>query len=98
MTTELKICAETIVSRVEDAMAAPLDDDLVLFDVPNGKFYGLDNIATRVWELVEQPVPVRQVCAQLMAEFDVDEQTCESDTLELMETLCDAKLITAVAA
>ncbi|MCA9051324.1 MAG: PqqD family protein [Planctomycetaceae bacterium] len=98
MTSAKSIDATTILHRAADALAAPVDNDLVLLHIPNGTFYGFDDISRRVWELLETPCSLGQVCDQLMQEFEVDRETCERDTLELAGTLIEAGLLEDAAA
>jgi hypothetical protein len=70
-----------------------LDDEVVMLDVAAGCYYGLDAVGSRVWELLEQPRQVREVCLVLVREFDVSLDVCERDVLALVERLLAAGLV-----
>ena len=44
-------------------------------------------VGSRVWNLLEKPVQVEEICTILMAEFDVDADTCRSQVIDLLTAL-----------
>jgi hypothetical protein len=64
-----------------------MDGEIVMMSVENGEYYGLDEIGSRIWELIEAPVSVDQLINSLMTEFDVNHEECLNDTLEFLEDL-----------
>ena len=74
--------------RRDDRLCAErLDDELVMLDEIRGKYLNLNPVAARIWELLETPTSPGELCAVLMAEFDVTERVCRSHTLEFLEDL-----------
>lgn len=82
------------VVRNSTAATAEVDGQLVALDVTKGTCYGLNRVATRIWQLIEQPTTVGQVVASLLGEYDVEPALCEAQTLELFDDLLAAGLIT----
>lgn len=70
-----------------------LDGELVMMSVENGEYYGLDEIGSRIWELMEKPIVIEKLISFLTLEFEVERQECENDTLEFLEDLFSRKLI-----
>lgn len=62
------------------------------------KYYGLDPLSTRIWQLLVQAQPLKNVCRQLGDEFEVEAKECERDVLEFVQKLVAAKLVEPVAA
>ncbi|MGO8833961.1 MAG: PqqD family protein, partial [Roseiarcus sp.] len=54
--------------------------------------------ASRIWELLETPKTVAQLCAQLCEEFEVDEPTCEAEVLKFTGDLVDNGMVHEAAA
>jgi hypothetical protein len=64
-------------------LSASLGSEAVaLLDASRETYYGLEGPATRIWELLETPMTVDQICATLVAEYDVEPSVCERDTRE----------------
>lgn len=66
--------------RRADAPAAPLGDRLLVLDVPRARFVGLNAVAARVWALLETPRSADDLVARLLAEYEVDADTCRAET------------------
>ncbi len=45
------------------------------------------------WAMLERPMTVAQLCAQLATEFEVDEATCAADVSALIDELKSSRLV-----
>lgn len=81
------------ITRSEEAVSAEVDGTAVMMSITSGKYFGLDEIATRIWELLEEPKQFGELCALLQEEYDVDEETCKSDLTELISELEEENLV-----
>ena len=84
---------ETVIARRDGPLTAAVDDDLVMFDAERGEYFGLDRVGRRIWELLETPRSVGELCTTLMAEFEVTAETCRADVGTFIERLHDAELV-----
>jgi len=84
------ISPDAVVVRAGDLVAAPIGSDLAMMDLDSGSYFVLDSIGAAIWEQLEQPVRVRDLCTRLRERFDVSESRCEADVLQYLEKL-DAK-------
>lgn len=91
-----RIGASTCVTRSEEPVTAEVDGTVVMMSLGRGKYFGLDAIGTRVWELIEQPVSIRRICETLSIEYEVDAVTCERDVIELLEEMIGEDLVQVV--
>lgn len=55
--------------------------------VKDGIAYGLNPVGRRIWELIQQPITIRQVRDILLQEYDVEPERCTQELLELLEEL-----------
>jgi hypothetical protein len=74
-------------------MTAVVDGETVMFSADQGSYFGLDEVGTRVWELLEEPRSIDDVCATLLEEYDVEADTCRRDVAAVVEQLRDAQLV-----
>jgi PqqD family protein of HPr-rel-A system len=79
--------------RSEQTLAAVVDDDTVMFSPEQGVYFGLDPVGGRVWELLERPHTLDELCAILRDEYDVDAETCRTDVAALIAELREAGLV-----
>ena len=72
--------------------------EMVGLHIDHGTCYGFNATATRVWQLLEEPRTINDLCALLMAEHDVDEAECRADLPAMIEMLVAEKLVALSAA
>ncbi|MBI3890982.1 MAG: PqqD family protein [Candidatus Wallbacteria bacterium] len=87
----------TRVVRAEEMMSAPIDNEIVILNLPRDNYVGLDEIARRIWELLEQPLPVEELCARLAAEYEGPTEQIEADVLGFLSELEKEGLLRVVA-
>ena len=76
-----------------DVLASEFDDELVLLDLRDGVYYGLEHVGARVWALVQQPIAVRAIGEAIVTEYDVDPARCAHDLHALLTELAAKGLV-----
>jgi hypothetical protein len=89
--------ADTIV-QVPDLMISDLDGDTVMMSLERSAYFGLDSIGSHIWQLVAQPITISALCTQLVAQYAVDEATCQQDVFNFLQQLLSEGLIRKVEA
>jgi hypothetical protein len=72
-------------SRNEQIIDGELDDNQVMMHLDKGKYFGLDAIGKRIWELVEEPKTSQEIISILLEEFEVSLKQCTLDVEEFLE-------------
>ncbi|HEX7809715.1 MAG TPA: PqqD family peptide modification chaperone [Thermoanaerobaculia bacterium] len=80
-----------VVSR--EQMASDIGGETVILGLTVGRYYGLDAVGARIWQLIQSPAVVSDVTRTLVAEYDVDAARCESDVLRLLDSMAAAGLV-----
>ncbi|WP_191621160.1 PqqD family protein [Marinihelvus fidelis] len=70
-------------------------DELVILDLAEGEYYGLDPVGARFWALLETGVTVAEALDSLFDVFDVGRQQLEADIARLLEDLTAKALLLA---
>lgn len=73
--------------RKQDVIEADVDDDKVMMDAASGKYFGLDPIACRIWELMGEDTTINDIANKLVGEYDVEKQLCIKETSTFIESL-----------
>ncbi|MBV8781689.1 MAG: PqqD family protein [Phycisphaerae bacterium] len=60
-----------------------MGEEMAVLDLRSGVYFGLNPVAARVWELVQQGKSVGAIRNTLMNEFDVDADRLQEDLREL---------------
>jgi hypothetical protein len=77
----------------KDVLVQPLGDEAVLLNLNNDHYYGLDNVGTRMWELLAEHGDPEAVIRQMLLEYDADEPALRRDLAALIDKLEQAGLI-----
>ena len=56
----------------------------------------MNEVGSRIWELIEGNTPIVNIIETLTNEYDVDEETCENTVMEFLGRLKNADLIKVV--
>jgi hypothetical protein len=83
----------SVVSRGHNMICTEVDDVVVILDIESGKFFQLNRTASQVWNLLEQPIPMPDLCARLEQDFAVNSQTCAEDVSAFITELAGSGLI-----
>lgn len=70
-----------------------LDDAYLAIDSARGFCYSLNATAGRAWELMEQPITLAKLCAQMQSEFAVEEESCRTEISVIVTQLRAAGLV-----
>lgn len=84
---------DPLISRNGSLMEADVDGEMVALHVESGTCFGFNGTAYRIWQLVEQPIRLSQLCAQLSDEYDVSPEACRADVLPLLADLDKSGLV-----
>jgi|GEM_PF-1120513 len=85
----------TVLSRRDDIIASDLSEtEAVMLNIDKGFYYGVEDVAKFIWDALDQPISVAEICDRVMAYFvDVERATCEEDALTYAQELLDEGLL-----
>jgi len=77
----------------QDLISNEIEGELVMMNLKSGKYFGLNLISTRIWELIEKPVSLQQLVSQMSDEYKVTQEKCEEEVSEFILQLKDLKMV-----
>ena len=86
----------TLAARVRpstEVLAQEVGGEAVLLDLAGERYFGLDPIGTRIWQLLADAPSLQQVHATLCGEFDAPAERIQADLLALVQELAVAGLV-----
>jgi len=92
------VTLETIVIRGKGVLGADVGDEAVLMSVENEQYYALTATSRAIWEWLEKPVRVCDLCAALAQAYQAPLETVKTDTLAFLSYLEAQKMIESRAA
>jgi hypothetical protein len=77
----------------QSLVAAKIDNEMVLLDLETGVYFGLDEIGTRIWDLVCAGESVDEIVDHLGEEYDAEPGVLRADLIELLGAMQTKGLI-----
>jgi hypothetical protein len=93
MTVELR----TVVVRTPGLLTAPVDDEIVILNPDRDNYVGLDAVGRAVWDLIEQPLEVAELCRKLSQDFDATPDQIAADVLPFLTEMTDEGIARVIA-
>jgi hypothetical protein len=79
---------------VKEVLFQPIAEGAVVLHMQTEVYYSLDDVGTRIWQLLEAHQDVNTVIEHLLAIYDVDEAVLRQDLADLIAKLHADGLIT----
>ena len=89
----MRISAETTLQRSKSIISSEIDGETVMMDNAFSNYYGLKEIGTHIWRLLENELSVGDICEILTNEYDVSYEQCLEDILPFLEALHGQQMI-----
>ena len=86
----------TILQRSEEILFTELESDVVMMDVREGNYYGLEGPAARIWELLDVPKSIDEICNALVLEYEIEVAECRADVIAFAQQLQERNVIAAI--
>lgn len=78
---------------VEDVLIQQLEDEAVLLNLDNEAYYGLDDVGTRIFVVLQASNSIESAYQQLLNEYDVEPEILKKDLHDFIEKLLAQGLI-----
>lgn len=76
----LTITPESIFQRNEaDFLSTEVDDETVLMHIHDSGYLGLNNVATVIWQQLDQAKSFKAIIEALLERFEVEAAQCEAE-------------------
>ena len=77
----------------DDVLISNLQDESVILNLDSERYFGLDNVGTRMLTVLNTSDSIEAAYESLAEEYDVDRQVLRQDMLSLIENLLQMGLI-----
>ena len=81
------------VSPSPEVLFQEVGGEAVLLDLASESYFGLDDVGTRIWQLLQDGGDLRGVHQRMLDEYDVEPARLEADLLQHLAELADAGLV-----
>jgi len=81
------LAAATLLRKTDAQVSTDLQGETIILQLESGNYFSLNEVGVVVWRELDQPRTVAQLCAKVLAEYEVDEAECARDVGALIERL-----------
>ena len=86
------------VRALDGVLMREVGGEAVILNLNSERYYGLDDVGTRMWVLLNQSASIQAAYQTLLAEYDVSPEQLSSDLITLIEGLLSNGLVALSAA
>lgn len=84
----------SVVARSESVMSADLDELVVLLNIETGDYYDMNPVGSDMWNMLEQPSTMGDICAQMTESFDIEPDKCRQDVANFLSEMSKIGAVT----
>jgi len=81
-----------------DVISQEVSGETVLLDLESENYFGLDEVGTRIWQLIKESGDLQVIYRTLLEEYEVEEERLQADLEVLLGEIAELGLITLQAA
>ena len=90
---KLKEAGMTKFTRNIKTISGRLHDEMVMMDIEQGRYFSLNPVATRIWDMMDKPLDIDELCSKLHEEYDVSPEQCRREVEEHLGELVKLGLV-----
>jgi hypothetical protein len=85
-----------MIRRSGELPSAALEDNLLMMSLDLGKYFILNGVGKRIWEILQHPTQPDTIVRQLVEEYDVPVETCMKQVDDFLKKLRERGLLADV--
>lgn len=82
------------ISKNDDMVSGEVDDEFVMMSIESGKYHLLNETGSRIWELLDEPHTVAELCTILIGEYKISPEICQKQVMDFVSQLISRKIVT----
>ena len=83
----LTLSESSVVVASRNHVSCELGQEIVLLHLDSGLYFGLDNVGTRIWQLVQTPMKVAEILETVNREFSTPTRDVSEEIVSFLEDL-----------
>lgn len=91
--TNPKLSNQTVVVATKDQVYCNLGEEAAILGMKSGVYYGLNPVGARIWQLVQEPTSIEEICGTIVSEYDVAAERAHDDLICLLRQMLAEGLV-----
>jgi hypothetical protein len=93
MKAQYVLSDDTHISRTTGLVASEVNGEVVILSIDSGHFFQLNAIGSRIWDILEAPRTLGEICSAMCGQFDVEAEACRTDVFAFVQQMRDKGLL-----
>ncbi len=81
---------------VTEHLYCDLNGEAVVLSLANGRYYGMNSVAARIWELVQDPRSADEIEQAILLEYEVGREVCRQQVSEFLQRMVAEELLVVI--
>jgi len=86
----------TVVKKSASQVSCVLNEEVAVLNVDRALYFGLQGVGAHIWDRLEEPRSVAQICDDVVAHFDVSPALCREGVCKFLDAMREAGLVETV--
>jgi hypothetical protein len=87
------ITEATIISRSPSVLTAEVGGEIVMMNIEQGHYFGLDEIGSDIWKRIEPPCSFATLIEGLAADYEADRATIVAEVQSLLGNMANHDVV-----
>ena len=92
-TTKLTSFEHSAIVANKEFYTRNFKENFLIFNPSNAKCYSLNSIGEKVFNLIQDPISIKEIEDHIQNEYEIDREQCKQDILDLLQDLATNNLI-----
>jgi hypothetical protein len=89
----MSVTIDSVLVQDKEPRAADVQGEVVVLSMRAGSYFGFNQVATEIWNMLAEPCRVGQIFASLAERHDVDAETLGRDVTPFLQKLVEDRLV-----
>jgi hypothetical protein len=89
----MSIALTTVIKQAKHQLSCRLDSEVAILNMKTTLYFGLDEVGAFIWQSIQNPQSVDEICRAVINRYEVDKAQCWTDVLGFLNKLEEADLI-----
>ncbi|MFF2588527.1 lasso peptide biosynthesis PqqD family chaperone [Peribacillus butanolivorans] len=88
-----RVSEKHLYSQSPGNIVSDMDGEKVMLSVQKGKYYNLGELGGEIWDLMKEPITIRELVTTLQSQYDVAQTECEEQVTDFINQLLEQGLV-----
>jgi hypothetical protein len=81
---------------VTEHLYCDLNGEAVVLSLANGRYYGMNSVAARIWELVQEARSANEIEKAILLEYEVEQAVCKRQVSDFLQVMVAEDLLVVI--